>query len=125
MVVITRAMSMSGFCPFSKKYFKHPNIICLFDNGQFNKFKELIHEVLGKYLNNDTIELVIKYTNYSKYINRFGHLIYVYWENSDTKLKKRMRILNYSKNKKYENSSESESESQSDSDSENQNIFKY
>lgn len=116
MVVITRAMSMTGFCPFSKKYFKNQNIICLFDNGQFNKFKELIHKLLGKYLNNDTIELVIKYTNYSKYINRFGHLIYAYWENSDAKLKKRMRILNYSKNKKCDNSSGSESNSDSEND---------
>ena len=120
MVVITRANSMCGLCPFSKKYFKNPNIICLFDNRQFNKFKQLIHELLDKYLNGDLIELIIKYTNYNRYINRFGHLIYACWENNDNKIKKKMRILNYSNRR---NISDSEEQSESNSDSENEPVF--
>ena len=122
MVVITRAKTMTGLCPFSKKYFKYPNIICLFDNSQFNKFKDLIHELLNRYLNNDLIEIIIKYTNYSKYINRFGHLIYACWEKNDNKIKNKIRILNYSNRR---NMSDSDEESERNSDSENESVFIY
>lgn len=100
-------------CPLSKKYIKKNNIACLFNKRQYENFKKIIYNCLYLYLNNDIIDLIIEFTGYKKYINRFGHLIYAYWGNYDKKLKRQIKIVN------YQNTDDTSSDTASDTASDN------
>ena len=118
MVVLTR-VQYKNFCPFSKKYIKKDNILCLFNKYQYSMFKNTIYEIFNKCFNDDIIELIIDYIGYKKYINRFGSLIYTYWENDTKKLKKNLKLLTYhssddSNSSDYSNTSEDDIDSNHD-----------
>ncbi len=65
-------------CPFSKEIIKSNRLICLFNMKQYNSFRKEIYTLLSV-LPDEIIELIIKKTNYLKYINRFGKEKYSNW----------------------------------------------
>ena len=112
MVIIKTANDFMS-CPFSKKIIKPGTLICLFNMKQYISFKKQIYYILS-ILPDDIIELIIKKTNYSKYINRFGKEKISNWtnhlNNKNCKHKKILKLIknNYSSNKDSSDSSESD-----------------
>ena len=104
-MAVLKSCTYTTRCPFSKKLIKPSQIICLFNEKQFNAFKVLIYEKL-KFLPNDIIELIIKKTGYEKLVYDFGHEKFAHWtieSNTESKIKN----LQYSY--KCENIDDSES----------------
>ena len=107
MVIIKTANDFMR-CPFSKKIIKPRTIICLFNINQYISFKKQIYYTLS-ILPDDIIELIIKKTNYSNYINRFGKEKITNWTNEfNNKKYKHKKILKSIKNQDSSDSSDSD-----------------
>ena len=100
-------------CPLSKKIIKPGALICLFNIKQYISFTKEIYNILC-ILPDDIIELIIKKTNYLKYINRFGKEKITNWTNylngKNYKYKKLLK-KNYSYNKHCDSSDNDSSDS--------------
>ena len=94
-MVIIKSSTYTKICPFSKKIIKPNDIICLFNQLQFNAFKELLYKQLSQ-LPSDIVDIIIKKTKYEKFIHCFGHKKYAFW----TKQPKQPKQLKH-KNKYY------------------------
>ena len=105
MVIINTANDFMC-CPLSKKIIKPGTLICLFNMKQYISFKKQIYNILC-ILPDDIVELIIKKTNYLKYINRFGNEKITNWTNClNSKNYKYKKLLkkNYSYNKDCDSS---------------------
>ena len=112
MVIIKTANDFMR-CPLSKKIIKPGSLICLFNMNQYISFKKQLYNILS-ILPNDIIELIIKKTNYLKYINRFGKEKNTNWSNSlNNKNCKQKNLLKIMKNN-YSNTQDSSDSSDSD-----------
>ena len=72
-------------CQFSKLIIEKGARIYLFDQTQYNNFENVIKNCYYfSILPDDIINIIIKKTNYEKYINHWGLIKYVNWsENLD------------------------------------------
>ena len=110
-MVIIKLANYRDFCPFTKTPICHNNIICLFNEKQYEAFIKTIKELLNR-LPDDIINLIIEKTRYKKYIGRFGHHSYTHWTSPSTTYI-RKKALNISDSEK------------SDSETSNSDIDNY
>tara|TARA_B100001093_G_scaffold520403_1_gene615478 strand:+ start:1458 stop:1838 length:381 start_codon:yes stop_codon:yes gene_type:complete len=87
MVVIKYATYINR-CPFSKKLIKPKDVICLFNQNQFEAFKKIIYENLKNFLPDELISLIIEMTKYKTFIGKFGHKNVSHWTIKNKKYKK-------------------------------------
>lgn len=66
-------------CQFSKKTIYPDNYIAYFDKKQYKYFNKTIYEILNPFLPDEIINIIIEKTNYKKYINHWGLVLYVDW----------------------------------------------
>ena len=87
-MVVIKVASYKRYCPFSKRLIKPTNIICLFNQKQFDAFNNKVIEILHQYLLSLSLSLqlpleivnyIIEQTGYKKYINQFGHSNITHW----------------------------------------------
>ena len=67
-------------CQFSKQIIEKGSCICLFNQTQYNNFEIVIKNCYCfSILPDDIVNIIIKKTNYEKYINHWGLIKYVNW----------------------------------------------
>ena len=77
-MVVIKIANYSVRCPFTKTIIRPKNIICLFNQEQFNAFEKTIYKVLNR-LPDEIISIIIEKTGYQKLIGRFGHESVTHW----------------------------------------------
>ena len=78
-MVVIKFATYSNRCPFSKNIIHPTNKICLFNEQQFEAFKQIISKALPAQLPEELIDLIIEKTGYQKLLHRFGLIKYTHW----------------------------------------------
>jgi hypothetical protein len=102
-MVVIKIANYSVRCPFTKTIIRPKNIICLFNQEQFNAFKKNIYKELNR-LPDEIISIIIEKTGYQKLIGRFGHESVTHW--TESKIRKQS---NYELSDNEESSDDEES----------------
>ena len=80
MIIAIRKSKYRTKCQFSKMIIEKGSYICLFNQIQYNNFENVIKNCYYfSILPCDIISIIIKKTNYEKYINHWGLTNYVNW----------------------------------------------
>lgn len=114
-MVVIKIANYSVRCPFTKTIIRPKNIICLFNQEQFNAFEKNIYKVLNR-LPDEIISIIIEKTGYQKLIGRFGHESVTHWTKSTIR---KERNYESSDNESSDNES-SNHESSNDESSDNE-----
>ena len=121
MNILLRRSRYRTRCQFSKKIIKPGNYILQFDKKQYQYFYKSVYKILNHILPKVIIDIIIEKTNYKKYIDHWGLVLYVDWiENIHNK------HLLYKKNyltlvSDSDNDSDNYSDNDSDSDNDRDN----
>ena len=103
-MVIIKTSTYITRCPFSKQLIRPPSIICLFNERQFDIFKQILYTQLN-YLPNDIIDIIIEKTGYKHLLHRFGHEKFAHWSRNPNK-----KLLIYQTTYNSDSSSESDND---------------
>lgn len=94
MTIVYRKTLYRSRCQFSKQIIQTNTNIIQFTQEQYNYFIENIKRIFSR-LPDDIIDLIIKKTNYEKYINHWGLIEYVNWLPKSIKLINREILYDY------------------------------